>query len=861
MKLIQTLFIITIVPYVINAQCEPSGITTNPDSPVNNQLPGMVNTFFDWRDNEFDINSTKFPPQQTNILSPFNPNAQNFNVYSLSQSQDNKPEDGWELISWDFGYDLDGTPANPPVGIIHFMLYNKYTSTLRLFAAGEGWQGYNSAIITFETEATSSMPQERVQPSLIQHPSLFSGLDKHYEDKIQTVSEFYMITNNWFYADFFINYDPCVCFYESLMKYQIQFVNTANVALTGTLTGQVVTASGGNATTTQNGKSFDLETAISGYNKYKSYYEKGKEFSELIDEVADIWANNDSVIYLPIYSYPESNPWGSNWDYEPSEILSQVQTDFHETTISTNNIFEQALETVPYIGEAFKLIKFFVDATTSTSQSTPKPKPMTITGNVGLTGTITEEHTYGNIIKKVPGSLNSDVNDNTYPFYNEVLGVFNLIETPKIRYNKASYIVSQPNYISSYNYVLNQNQTNCYVTFQQIENFELSTNELKYTFNPALELTDDNVEIMGSLRFEVPYVDESHTYIKTSVYETEMQGLNCLFNTSYTFGGEKEIVINFPHTVHPDYAYQPGNFGTATLIENNNLELYGDGFKLPLDYSVLYNSNIGQSVVILNSNPFSHANDNVFEKYEREYNISLKLLIKITLPDGHQVLMVQTYDLDQEVVGSMTKPASHQQIKPFIRLDEEIELPNGMGNLVIAANNIVIAENANLSALGSSTLTIQAMDEINVLPDAIINPNVVLEIVPKQGCYALPVNVMLTESEVTTFCQSNAYKGIRNKTNLDIIEKPIFAEDNFTFNLFPNPSTADTWLTYSIAEEATVRILITDMMGKIIENSREQVQSAGDYQVQLNTSNLSKGYYHCTLLINGVAQTKKLILQ
>lgn len=124
--------------------CPPKRITTKPGNAVN--IESTIhenNTFFDWYEVEFDIYSSKFPISQTTIVSPFSSDAQNINVDFLADSEDFKAEDGWELLSWDFGYNYDGTPRSSPTGVIHFIMYNKYTSTMRVFAAGEGLQAYN----------------------------------------------------------------------------------------------------------------------------------------------------------------------------------------------------------------------------------------------------------------------------------------------------------------------------------------------------------------------------------------------------------------------------------------------------------------------------------------------------------------------------------------------------------------------------------------------------------------------------------------------------------------------------------------------------------------------------------------------
>ena len=55
MKNIIVLLLCIIVTQQTNAQirCNPSGITTNPDAPINNLNPSMINDFFDWRATDY----------------------------------------------------------------------------------------------------------------------------------------------------------------------------------------------------------------------------------------------------------------------------------------------------------------------------------------------------------------------------------------------------------------------------------------------------------------------------------------------------------------------------------------------------------------------------------------------------------------------------------------------------------------------------------------------------------------------------------------------------------------------------------------------------------------------------------------
>jgi hypothetical protein len=844
----------------IDPLCPVKGMTTNPGNAINLENPSYENnTFFDWGAEEFDINSSKFPSSQTTIKSPFSPNAQNFNVVGLSESEDYKPEDGWELLSWDLGYDYDGLPNSSPTGVVHFILYNKLTSTMRVFAAGEGLQAYNSAVITFHTQ-TIFGSLTSYQPSLIQDPVSFTGLDKHYSKEVQSVSEFYQIANNWIYADFFINYDPCVCLYDSKMFYNVEYVNTADLEISGAITGTIAAASSGVASDVKSGTSFSLDKVVEGFNKYKGYYDKSKDLYGIIGKIDGVLANRDSVVYLPAFNSVTNNTWGSYWGLEPSEIFEEQYGVLHESTIQVDDLFETGLKLIPYVSEAYKIMKFFVDATTTTATpSSVKANPMVIDANVRLTGDITEVHSYANIIKNVPGSLNSVVQDQQYPLYNEVLGVFNLIETPQIIISRSQSVAQGDEFGLAYETNYNSNYTagtaNKTIIVNEREEFQLSTNELKYTINPVLGVADEDIQIMGLIRYEIPLSNEStFKQIKVGIYETELRPLNCLFNSSFLYGGQKEITFE-QDFIAENFHYR---FEGLPRITNELVDYeVGHGFRLPQDYTDYQITGLGNN--FYNGNYFFQ-NDtySAFFDYERVYNISLKLFIIVKLPNGEIAEYIHTYDLDQ-ITGVITKPGAHAQAKPFIQVDNLVDLNLSAGEML--AENIVIAENVNIGTNGTDVFTFKAYEQILVKPGVELNPNIVLEIVPREGCYALPQNVMLSGDEVSTFCNSNAYTGIRTKSG---VEEPVSEEvlvNNFEFSMYPNPTNSNTWLSYSIEKNAMVSIEVTDLSGKMVEKSGEQFQSVGDYKLMLQTEELGAGIYLCTVRIDGVAKTKRLIIQ
>ena len=88
------------------------------------------------------------------------------------------------------------------------------------------------------------------------------------------------------------------------------------------------------------------------------------------------------------------------------------------------------------INPALGLVLTFMGMGGGEKQGASKPSsPMSYEGNFEITGNITENYGFNPVRFMVPGSDNAST-ENTIPrpVYNEVLGVFSLLETPKLKY-------------------------------------------------------------------------------------------------------------------------------------------------------------------------------------------------------------------------------------------------------------------------------------------------------------------------------------------------------------------------------------------------------------------------------------------
>jgi hypothetical protein len=838
MKLYQTLFCILSIMYLpdglfAQGPCDPKGITTNPDAPINSELPAYKNNFFDWRTEYYDVNSSFMNSSQ--IYSPFSPNLNNnSNTTWLSLNQDFKPEDGWELIAWDMGFDEDNIIVSPITGNVHFILYNKFTSIIRIFVAGKDETSYNTAEVILTVYGTDQIP---TQPSLLLDPNFISGLDKHFTEPLSSASNFLNgLESNWFYADFFIAFDPCVCEYKSEMVFEIKMIDEALITLSGDLIGTIADVSSGSGSV-ENGNSFSTSDLINGgkkaYNTYKS---------------AAAFKTKQKVVF----GIPNNLPYGmmTPEQQKANDALSTFQN------VLNNDLLEAGMVALPFVKTALSLVKIFSASTSSPAESSTEP--LAINTQVNLQGNIESSKTYISPAYYVPGSKGSIQQTNKYPYYNEQLGVFNLIETPTVSLNKVlnREVESGFHITSSYPYTVEY-------SFEEVTTqayfIEFNEDLLKYYLNPALDISSEDIQILGSIFIETHKTNMNDTGLdkerETISVESDVVPLNCLFSNNFSFGSYNTFDTEITQVNGITEGYEFSNlFQTNWTAVNTYMPLNWDFLSpsyAPTGYA--NNTNGGWVTVPL------------MEDFKEEMIINLRIYITITRPNGEHTLQVLSYPLEVEDVSAVTKPAfnNHPQLgspygtNPYTLLLEDVMLTQD-----VSAFNIIVGD--NVTAFPGTTISIIGGNEIIVLPDAVLDPEIILLIDNSNNnesyaCYEADMMPMQTAEQVKTFCLSNQYADLRTKSSFST-NSPNESEV-VDFSLYPNPTSANTNISFSIETHKVVEIRIYDVTGKLLNESNKVSIAAGLHTIELETSQYVPGYYICELNIGGNVKTKKLIIR
>lgn len=82
-----------------------------------------------------------------------------------------------------------------------------------------------------------------------------------------------------------------------------------------------------------------------------------------------------------------------------------------------------------------------------------------------------------------------------------------------------------------------------------------------------------------------------------------------------------------------------------------------------------------------------------------------------------------------------------------------------------------------------------------------------------------------------------------------------------SFTIFPNPATQNTNIAFNLIENSKVSVTVIDMLGNVVSViAHENEFNKGNTTLSLNTANLANGIYYISLEVNGVKETKKLII-
>ncbi|MBU3679639.1 MAG: T9SS type A sorting domain-containing protein [Candidatus Kapabacteria bacterium] len=423
-----------LLPTVMHAQTvcnEDKGITTNPDAAENSEKPHKRNSnpvIFDWRDKFFNMKVDNTLTGLVELRSPFYNGDVNEYMRHLAVNKDFRPIDGWELIAQRFGkpYDALNDSFQDVVARPMFILYNRYTGILRVLVAPikNDLAQFLKVSLKHEKVSEGGFPSTLdMAESSIEKP--LRALDDYEGDpEFTSVAPFTSSAVQFSYADFPMVYDPCTCGYPSRIHLKVQLIRKATINLQGTTSGKIVEID------PDAGKK-DYDTESSSFSLgLKDVVNAGKKASQTFSDLNKFKEATEKKI--------DEHFATQGAQHSAKKEAAKSSLNILENAIASSGFLKTAFKAVPYVGAAVDFLSVLIGG----GKDPEKPQkvqisPLAIDMTSSFSGTIEEESKLADYYFLTPGSMlptgiiDENVIENEYPYYNEPLGLFNLVETPK----------------------------------------------------------------------------------------------------------------------------------------------------------------------------------------------------------------------------------------------------------------------------------------------------------------------------------------------------------------------------------------------------------------------------------------------
>jgi hypothetical protein len=480
------------------------------------------------------------------------------------KAMDVLPEDGWELLKYNFGK-APGSVFNPngfATNLPFFALYNRYTAKLKIFAAvlSEASNAPNICGATVQITINGSMNY-----LLLQHASpiitVISEVPGNFMAPVLTTPNdiVQQVTSGttgfhyyWLYGETNISYDPCVCMSMGNANEQTYMdidvytntVSNVNLNIDGVLN-PLNSGSGGNLynnnqlvpkdnlNTSYEGLPDGVNVAIgagkaalNGYKDFKGYADQMEKYFKTISvngtSTANYPINNISNTYSSVAGLNAGNT-GQNVS-NVNDSLSNIATGdgLVMKLVGLAGIIAEGSTALPYIGAAIGLIDFLSQGGDEQPATTPAavspPTAYQLQGKI--TGQISSSSPYATSSASflVPGSKpNNDFNQSgqtneggggvNYPIYNNPLGILNVLEIPDFEYKEIPMTNNgiDPNIGGGFTFYDFSN-TNVQQTVPgdrtpfKVYDYKMKS-PLKYVLNPAANLSVQSINCAFVLEY------------------------------------------------------------------------------------------------------------------------------------------------------------------------------------------------------------------------------------------------------------------------------------------------------------------------------------------------------------------------
>ncbi|MFK8005315.1 MAG: T9SS type A sorting domain-containing protein [Saprospiraceae bacterium] len=897
------LYIFLLMPFLGMAQICPEDI----DYPSPNVMPNEPG--LDWRvyqnpdgtyvpfaNGNVWISQTVGPPINgccyPNPFVEFN----NSNVSGLAEMPyDYSPEDGWVLISKRLG-DPSGTSPNQVTHPI-YVTYNRYTSTLRvLVLVTEREDDYSTKAVVFLRWDQSAGSNDIGSATLSHMESPMSALNSF--NSTNTPQEFIrpnQFGSNdafyWMYADFPIAYDPCVCTRSSKLQVGVQLIDVGEIKFEIDQAPQGSPPISGNSNNPSSSFFNNAIGLIDGGAK------KGTERKKTLEGAITLAETVGSIFWTPD---PEKK-----WviDFETGqETVKEVENkaDFKLPKWTKN---------VPKVGYILGFAEFLITGGNKSAASSPTTFQIP---KLVADGEINFLSNFGEMIFLTPGAQQGGSSSEQVPEYNNPMGIFNLLELPKVEYLE---------YNPNTNITPDVAGTYGILQLPKIRHYKLAE-DIKYILNPSSGL--ELVDIKGTFLFDLDNGSNNVPSVAPSGITPLLNSDGSVLNGAISAGGG-----------YKNYGpYGPVLLGSTSLdlTVTDNYEAQLNEYGLEIDFwkdqenlninDIRYKTKDLPIGALTDAGFLVYKYDNITEgsvtynDFSNEPNVLLKLTLVLKRtddPDAKEIVYITTYKTN--IVEGSASPSSiipiynpHSTNSPFNRIDPMSSVlrfrtdytiqPNpdgwiwknifldyprvsnivgtGLNTVTINGTPTTIANNFNniffaweqLNLTGNFAFNFdvdfRAQDEINdnsnsgIFSSSSSNITLKLDAFPSEADRQV---APVSEIDLNTFCADDIkYNPTFSLGSEELPEN----EDQVTrtkLDAYPNPFNTGFNVDYELSKGGEVQFKLFNSLGVLVSSAEDYIPYEGKYTQYIDAANLPPGAYIITLESPSGMSTTKIMKQ
>lgn len=852
-------------------------------------------------------------------------------------------QNGWELVSVNLGRFPNDLVTLSEFGFSntfyrfpYFILYNRHTGVLRLFGNCH--------------ELFPEIPQANAVKITLKHrdPELFdvngvlrltSGLDKAL-DKSTDILASTVVTvqpttmRRWFVADFQMAYDPCVCNLNSQFFFEYEAITTSTVSLSGLgneVETQIVSAE----------QIYELQELFINFQNGNLQGQSGLlMYNNMLDALVryrtlllkynnTVHQVNGNKVMVAIINYGikmltfgiGNVPTGGAQNQENKEIVETIieekpeleaeDSTPEEPKLKDDEVFKELNKTIQKLSDIFTGNLFSTEKPTKPSPPTVRTSEFYINGNI-TNGDLRETaRTYfpgvvgGTQVSSELTMFSANTGPLLYPIYNEPLGIFALLETPKVRVTVAQ---DEPMYFHNVDHEVEhpitgiQSAPRPYIyTASRNSTIQLQLEEpIKYVINPKLEFSDLKVEYSILVEFDTPKTGPSGLASNPLQNNQGWPQVNVNFK-DHLFYDLSPLSTNMFSTavdmsVGGTLPPEPSRISTIPVpLSNGGIDMIGS-IKLNQRYAIPWDLIPHPVHIPANQHPNDFAlngwlwdNDYMNLVFDQHFKLEPKIFVKVIISGT----------LNETFVSGAPAEYSYVFTVPLDKdVDFEFEIDEYINQYAIAGSEFDMGEENksfgnthfdgspvsgcafwgfdntyrcrawnNIDIMGEITIDapyhvlFQAGNAIVEHPNAVLPPESVREIVPFLD-FSDPI-LTPTAEEVEDFCRNGKYAAHNRAPLTDevIVEESQDEIPEFDFIVFPNPTSSFASLNFELFSQSNVSVSLMDLSGNLIDRFELPENAIGMQRVPMNLSELSAGVYFVQVIVNEQSYVKRIIKQ